>query len=62
MATTARIRGGKNQNRGSSAAEKLDEIFNNFVESMKPFVLKLAKKSGNSLVSLLVLLYSVLRI
>jgi hypothetical protein len=47
MAASARKRDGKNV-RASSTTEKLDEIFNNFVDSMKPFVLKLAKKSGNS--------------
>ena len=49
MATSSRKRDIKNT-RGSSAPEKLDEIFNNFVDSMKPFVLKLTKKSGNVLV------------
>ncbi|CAB3998794.1 centrosomal of 112 kDa-like [Paramuricea clavata] len=44
MAASARKRDGRNV-RGSSATEKLDEIFNNFVDCMKPFVLKLAKKS-----------------
>jgi hypothetical protein len=48
MAASARKRDGRNV-RGSSATEKLDEIFNNFVDCMKPFVLKLAKKSGNFL-------------
>ena len=49
MASTARNRDGKNA-RGNSAAEKLDDIFNNFVDDMKPVVLKLAKKSGKFLV------------
>ena len=46
MAASARKRESKNV-RTSSTTEKLDEIFNNFVASMKPFVLKLAKKTGN---------------
>ena len=50
MATSARKQNGRNLMRGSTATEKLDETFNNFVDSMKPFVLKLAKKSGNGLV------------
>ena len=48
MAAVARKRESKNI-RTSSTTEKLDEIFNNFVDGMKPFVLKLAKKTGNFL-------------
>ena len=44
MASSARKRESKNI-RASSTTEKLDEVFNNFVDGMKPFVLKLAKKT-----------------
>lgn len=49
MSTSSRKRDGENV-RGSLATEKLDHIFNDFIDSMKPFVLKLAKKTGKLLI------------